>query len=387
MTGVAVRLRAPLFALFLLAASSAGGAAQLQISGQVDVLARAGYDRPLSSNFRRDDPLNELRFRLMANRWVTDNVALFAELLFDIGSDARVNGAYLVVTELAGKEWLNTRIGLAPSLLGSFGTRSTYFNVNPLILAPMVWHYRSALDPGARANAQELIARRDRNARGLPLLYDSCWNVLWEVSGSRGRFDYALGVTPGSATNPIASRSENGAQGMARIGLRPFLGLRLGLSGAWGPYIGESVDPSGVSAELTSTPEDYAQTLLGYDAELSRGQLQLFSEGYWSAWETPEIAEGVEARGGYLEGRYDLAAQWYVASRLDAIWFNEIAVTAEDGTVTRQSWDDDVWRVESALGYRFTREVLAKLAWHHYGFAAGAGPTMDVLAVQVSAVF
>jgi hypothetical protein len=353
----------------------------------VDVLARSGYDQPLSQNFRRDDPLNELRFRLMASHWISENVAVFAELLYDIGADPRVNGAYLVATQLAGREWLNTRIGLAPSLIGNFGTRSTYFNVNPLILAPMVWHYRSALDPGARANAQELTVRRDRNTRGLPLLYDSCWNVVWEVSGSLGRFDYALGVTPGSVANPIASRSAKGAQGMGRVGVRPFLGLRLGLSGAWGPYIGESVAPTGVTAPLTTTPEDYAQKLFGYDAELTRGRLQLFSEGYWSAWETPEIESGVEAKGAYVEGRYDLAPQWYVASRLDGIWFNEIDVPATGGGVTRQPWDDDVWRVESALGFRFSREVLAKLAWHHYRYKAPAGPNMDAFAIQVSAVF
>jgi hypothetical protein len=361
--------------------------AQLLISGQVDVLGRAGYDQPLSQNFRRDDPLNELRFRLMASRWVSENVGLFSELLFDIGADARVTGAYLVVTELGGREWLNTRIGLAPSLIGNFGMRSTYFNANPLILAPMVWHYRSSLDGGARANAQELIVRSERNSRGLPILYDSCWNVIWELSGSPGLFEYAFGVTPGSATNPIASRSAKGAQGMGRIGLRPFLGMRLGVSGAWGPYIGESTAPTGVAAPLTTAPEDYAQSLFGYDAELSRGRVQLFSEGYWSAWETPQIPEGLEALGGYLEGRVDLAPQWYVATRLDAIWYNDIDVPLPAGGVARQSWDDDVWRVESALGFRFSREVLAKLAWHHYGYETGAGPNMDVLALQVSAVF
>jgi hypothetical protein len=362
-------------------------AAQLEISGQVDVVARHGYDQPLTSNFRRDDPLNELRFRLMASRSIGDNVLVFAELLYDIGSEARVNGAYLVATDLLGREWLNTRIGLAPSPIGSFGTRSTYFNVNPLIAAPMVWQYRSTLDAGARANAQELMTRKERNSRGLPLLYESCWNVQWELMGSFGRFDYSLAATPGSATNPVASRSVNGAQGMGRIGVRPFLGMRLGLNAAWGPYIGESFATTGVAAPITDTPEDYAQTLFGYDAELARGSLQLFSEGYWSAWETPNIASGVEAKGAYIEGRYDLAAQWYLASRLDAIWFNEIDVPGAGGTVSRQQWDDDVWRVESALGFRFSREVLAKLAWQHYGYKAGAGPNMDVVAVQVSAVF
>jgi hypothetical protein len=251
----------------------------------------------------------------------------------------------------------------------------------------MVWQYRSTLDPGARANAQELILRRDRNSRGLPLLYESCWNVQWEVSGSARGFDYAVGVTPGSVTNPVASRSVKGAQGMTSVGVRPFLGLRLGLSAAWGPYIGEYTPTAGVAAPLTTTPQDYAQTLVGYDAELTRGRVQLFSEGYWSSWETPEIASGVEAKGGYVEGRYDVLPQWYLATRLDALWFNEIDVPTPAGGVTREPWDDDVWRVESALGYRFSREVLAKLAWHHYGYRAPAGPNMDVLAVQVSAVF
>lgn len=110
--------------------------AQLDISGQIDVVATTGYEAPLNRNFRRDDPFNEIRLRVFMQHWVTERIAVFGEILYDLDADVRVNGAYVVVNEIAGKPWLNSRIGMAPSLFGSFGFRGTYFNQNPLIGVP-----------------------------------------------------------------------------------------------------------------------------------------------------------------------------------------------------------------------------------------------------------
>ncbi len=126
--------------------------AQLDISGQIDVVATTGYEAPLNRNFRRDDPFNEIRLRVFMQHWVTERIAVFGEILYDLDADVRVNGAYVVVNEIAGKPWLNSRIGMAPSLFGSFGFRGTYFNQNPLIGVPLVWHYRTTLDGGGRAS-------------------------------------------------------------------------------------------------------------------------------------------------------------------------------------------------------------------------------------------
>ena len=141
-------------ALGLVLASTGGAQAQLSLSGQIDLIEKRGYDEPFNRAFRGDDPFNELRVRIYGQHWVNDRVGVFTEFLYDLGAAVRVNGAYLVIMRVAGKEWLDARIGMSPSSIGNFGKRSTYFNQNPVIGVPLIRQYRTALDPGARASAE-----------------------------------------------------------------------------------------------------------------------------------------------------------------------------------------------------------------------------------------
>ena len=50
-------------------------------------------------------------------------------------------------------------------------------------------------------------------------------------------------------------------------------------------------------------------------------------------------------------------------------------------------WDDEVWRWEAALGYRLIREILVKLDWQHTEFVTGGNAALNLLALQLSAVF
>ena len=53
----------------------------------------------------------------------------------------------------------------------------------------------------------------------------------------------------------------------------------------------------------------------------------------------------------------------------------------------RVKWDDELWRLEAALGYRLIREILVKLDWQHTEFVTGANVPLNLLALQLSAVF
>lgn len=369
-------------ALLLLLAGASRLQAQITISGQVDVLAAHGYDTPLNQAFRGDDAFNEVRLRIFAQHWVNDRVGVLTELLLDLRAAARMNGAYVVIKEVAGRPWLDARVGLAPSPLGSFGMRSTYFNQNAVIGVPLVWQYRTAMDSGARANAQELAARRDANERGMPVMYDACWPIYAELSGVGGAFDFNVGVTSGAISNPMASLRVPEWQTLVHVGVEPSLGVRLGVSAAYGPYVGESRDPALVTTPPVAVPQDQDQLILGYDAEYARGRLQLFSEGYANRWDAPSIADAVQVLGGYVEARADVTPQVYAGGRLDRMDFSEIDVSG-----ARESWDDDLWRWEMALGYRLARETLVRAGWQYWHYTTGSDPDQHVLALQLSTVF
>jgi hypothetical protein len=373
------------FALLLFGASSAG--AQLNISGQADILAMEGADtRGLNRNFRSDSPFSQIRVRVFAQRWLTERIGVFTEAFFDSSSGPRLNGAYVVLNEVAGLDWLNVRAGMAPSIIGNFGLRSTYFNSNPLIGVPIAWQHRTTLESSGLASAADLLRRRADNIISLPILYDACWNYQWEFLGQVGKFEYSIGVTPGSMSNPLQTPSVDGVQTMARIGYVPVPEVRLGVSGGIGPYIGGPNRDTGITVrDFPGDAGDYDQRLLGWDAEITHGKLLFFSEGYVSTWEAPLVAEDLTATTAYVEGRYDFLPEWFGAVRVDGLRFSEISDPASPGTTT--GWDDDVLRIESSLTYRWARELQIRGGWQHTRFLTGGESPVDLFALQIRAVF
>ena len=211
---------------------------QMDFWGQIDLAAVRGYDEPWNRQIRGDDTFNEVRLRLFAQHWMNDRVGVFAELLFDLEARARINGAYVVVNELLGKEWLGARVGLSPTSVGTFGMRSSYFNQSGLVGIPMLRSFRTTMDNGGRATPTDFMRRKVDNRRDVPILYDACWNIMWELLGSAGDLSYALGVTSGSLSNPLGPLNTPGLQWIGRVGYSPALGVIVGLSGAKGAYIG-----------------------------------------------------------------------------------------------------------------------------------------------------
>ena len=384
-TGSRVRIG---FAAALSFVTAAPASAQLQMSGQVEALALTRSDtRGLNLNFRGDSPFSTLRMRMFAQRWITPEIGVFAEVLYDIESAPRINGAYLVINEIAGLDWLSVRAGMAPSLVGNFGLRSTYFNANPVIGVPLVHQHRTTLDGSGLATAADLLRRRENNIIGLPMMYDACWNIVWELLGHAGRFEYSLGATSGSVSNPLATRGEDGVQVLARLGYEPVDGLRLGVSGVLGPYIGgPNRDPGTVATSYPGDADDYDQRVLGFDAEWLVRKFHFFAEGYVSDWEVPLIPDDdISARGAYLEGRYDFLPAWFAALRVGTLTFSEIAVPSPGSG--RTGWDDDVLRIESSLTYRVAREVHLRANWQHSRFLTGDERPIDLIGVQLRAVF
>jgi hypothetical protein len=378
---------APLLALLLAAgaAGAAGAGAQIKVSGSADMLANAGTDtRKLNLNFRGDSPYSQIRARVFAQRWFTDKAGVFTEALYDPGSGPRLTGAYVVLNEVGGRKWLNMRAGLAPSLIGNYGLRSSYFNADPVVGVPLIWQHRTTLDNSGLSTAADMVRRRKQNVISLPMLYDACWNMQWEAMGEVGHFEYSLGITPGSMANPVASTTEPGVQKLARVGYVPVEGVRLGVSGGFGPYIaGPNRDPEVKATSYPGTQKDYDQKLVGYDAEYDAGKVKLFSEGYVSRWQAPLIAEELTASSAYVEGRYDFLPAWFGAVRAGAMQFSKI--TPPGGVPT--AWDDDLYQVESSLTYRLARELQLRGNWQHTAFLSGGEKPTNLIAIQLRAVF
>lgn len=359
---------------------------QFTWSGDIAVTIK-DLDRHLTenANIRGDDPFNDVRLRLFPRHWITDRMAVFGEILYDSGvilpsSPLRVNGAYLVINELFSKPWLNLKAGLIPNPFGNYGLRSTYFNLNPLIGIPLMWHHRTPLPNEMYATNTDLLEIKKDGEPYMPIAYDACWDRGWELFGEAGKIEYSLALMEGTLSNPTES-SNDGRQIIARLGLNPITALRLGGSVAWGPYL----NPEAVDTTYAQV-EDFSATVLGLYVELKTGYMQLHSEWVLSTWESPYIVpdKPVSAVSGYLEGRYDLLPILYVAARIDYFGYSNI----DPETGPSEPWGDPLNRIEVGIGYRLAREALVKAVYQRSDYQSrSASDDPHVLAVQLHMVF
>ncbi|HLA40629.1 MAG TPA: hypothetical protein VJ417_11560, partial [Candidatus Glassbacteria bacterium] len=194
-----------LICLLILISSLPAASADVDFSF-LTTLGYTGLDREsrINTMFRGDDPFNPVRVTAFAESWINPKLGVFLEFLWDQGeyhsggdTKPRVNGAYAVARPWNSDKLL-FKIGLVPSPFGTWAPR-TYADRNPLIGLPLMYHYRTPIQGDALpVDADELKELREE--RGLPILYDSCWNHGVIAFGFAGHWDYSFGVTKESVS-------------------------------------------------------------------------------------------------------------------------------------------------------------------------------------------
>ncbi|MCF7805531.1 MAG: hypothetical protein K9N46_14145 [Candidatus Marinimicrobia bacterium] len=380
--------------------------AQLQISGDF-MYTQKFLDKHtyVNTNFRGDDPFNAVRGRLFARNWLTDDIAIFTEFLFDISAPVRMNGAYAVFNNVV-PDLVNLKIGLIPSPFGNYGLRSTYFNLNPVIGVPALWHYKTSMIKKPKiidnqatlydANARILDNRSAYSQFGTPIGYDACWDTGIEMNGRLHKFEYAVALTNNAMSNPTYASENDGYQYIARLGLNPVMGMRFGISGALASYIGE-MEPATENVTITEDEireqydlDSYYQRVGGVYFEYLFRQIQFYSEWVYSGWDVPGLMEEtLNAHSGYAELRWDFTPSWYVASRIDYMGFSEIEDTRAGSATLGEdiAFDVPFVRIEPGIGWRFRREGMIKCVYQLTNYTESVRDNVQILALQLHMVF
>ncbi len=367
-------------------------AADLQWHGLLDLIA-AEQSRAFPANVltRGDNPYDAYRLRLFAESQVDDRLQVLGQFVFDDVSEAYVDGAYVVATPWPDRD-LHLLAGKLPWAIGTYGPR-TYSDKNPLIATPLMYQYHSTLlwyqlPP----NADALLAIAGTGSSGvqytayqmgvgMPLVDDSYWDTGVTLAGSARPLEFALGVTSGAPGWGSTARDDNsGKTVLGRLGWTPTPALRIGVSGAYGPYLAGSL----ASALPTGHDvNDYAQRLVMADLELLIAHAELRAEGARNVWETPTVGD-LEVRSGYAELKYLLPSGLYLAARWDVERFGDLA----DSTGAQRPWDWDVTRLDGGVGYRITRTTTAKVVLQRTTFDSGvpgaSKRNLSMLAGQLS---
>jgi hypothetical protein len=179
------------------------------------------------------------------------------------------------------------------------------------------------------------------------------------VSGSIDKFDYAVEMK----NSALASRPESwdGTEVnfghptfSTRVGFRPTEMWNFGVSASAGPYLLDEAEPTLPPGRGIS---DYREFVLGQDASFAWHHLQLWAEFYETRFQVPRIGNA-DSFAYYLEGKYKITPQLFGALR----WNQHVFGTVRDGN-ERAQWGNDAWRVDAAIGYRFTNYLQGKIQY------------------------
>ena len=354
----------------------------------VDLVGRNTSAKDFSNlTFHGGSNFDPIKVRLFLEKKISDRAEVFTQFLSNNANAPRLFGGYLRLK--SGNPWGNLEAGLIRAPFGTWGPR-TYSDKNPLIGIPLGYSYHTSLtiyDYSLQKNSSELLSNRGQGgvpfygvSPGLPLVYDNCWNFGFSIFGGNGKWEYVAGALAGSLSNPSIELERSRPQVSGRVGFTPMLGLTVGSSFAYGPYLtNESKSDLPIGAKVS----DYSQRIFGLDLNFERGKFIGHSEAMFNRWTHPYVSEPLNVYSGYIEGMYKFATQFFFAARYDRMEFSKIADPAGGESV----WDFPLYRIETGLGYRLDRNVTFKLVGQLTRYPGQPQFNDDILATQISTSF
>lgn len=363
---------------------------RVDLSGLLDLELYAPESPAMGLLNTDDEVFFNPRLILFLDLQATEHFRAHAQMRVDRGFDpgfaadgqARLDEYFLEWKPLK-ESWVNFRIGKFATAFGSWTGRRLSWE-NPFITAPMAYSDMLPASDDAAVPLAGFMGRRykpDNHLSWLPIIWGPSYASGASVFGQVGLLDYAFEIKNASLSSAPRSWDvvENGWDATTytgRIGWRPAPEWNLGTSFSHGPYLMEEAQdslPAGRSFR------DYNQTTFGLDASWSHGSWQVWSELITSRFDVPNVG-GVRVYSGFLEAKYKLDSQWWVAARWNQSLFGDIP-----GTST--AWDNDGWRADLSLGYRFSRHLQAKL---QYSLAERSGQDQEgdhLFAAQITVKF
>ena len=381
--------------LVLVAPALARAATDFRWHGTLDLVAAERSDGfRLNTLTRGDNPFDPYRLRLFAESKPNDRLQVLGQFVFDDASGLYVDGAYAIFTPWRERD-MHVMMGKLPWAIGTWAPR-TYSYRNPLIGAPLMYqHPTTLLWYDVPPSADVLLATAGQGATGvdyfgfpmgtgMPIIDDSYWDVGVTLAGSARPLEFALGAVAGTPSWGSTSFDDNsGKSVLGRLGLSPIPDLRFGVSGSYGPYLLADLNPS---MPPGTSVNDYNQKLLMADLEVMVGHVELRAEGARNWFETPTVGE-LLIHSGYAELKYLFESGLFLAGRYDVQNFGRI----QSSTGESLPWDWNVVRGEGGVGYRISRDAVAKVAYQHTEFDSGVAGTpklrRSIFAAQLSIGF
>ena len=343
------------------------GALRARFSGLVDF--EAFHLRQPAPGFLFTDDHNLLnpRLSLFFDAQLGSHFYVFVQSRLDRGFDPSDSPAEMRLDEYAVRwtPWddarFNVQVGKFATVVGNWVGRHDSWE-NPFINAPLIYEtitpIYDAEVPASRGAFLEGIteAKYDYN----PVIWGPAYGTGIAVSGTLDKFDYAfewknspLSARP-SSWNAKSTDFDHGTVS-GRIGYRPDAAWNLGLSASEGAYFLDRVEdelPPGRSMNA------YKEIIFGQDISFAWHHWQLWAEFYEARFQVPRVGNA-DVFGWYVEAKYKFTPQLFGAVR----WNQQVYDTVADGNNGSMKWGHDIWRVDTAIGWRFTPHTQLKLQY------------------------
>jgi hypothetical protein len=376
-----------------LSLKSKDGFFRSDLSGLLDLEGYYVDQRPPGLLFEDESFFNP-RLTLFLDTTLGRHFYGFVQARFDSGFDPGEADAFQVRADEYLLRWipwddsrLNLQFGKFATVVGSWVQRHDSWQ-NPLITAPLPYENLTPVSyediPGSPA---DFLARRnypDAKDSWLPIIWGPAYTTGWSAFGTLGKFDYNLQLK----NAPISAHpGEWGLTGSlweyptvsGRFGFRPSPEWTHGVSFGVGPYLSSDASPNLPAGKGIS---DYYQYTLGYDISYAHRSWQLWGEVFVSRFEVPNVGNA-DLLAYYVEAKYKITSGLFAAAR----WNQELYATVDNGLGGQETWGNDMYRIDAALGYRFTRHLQSKL---QYSFGHRTGSIQQgeqLVAAQVTLKF
>jgi hypothetical protein len=350
---------------------SANGFFRSDLSGLVDLEGYYIDQRPPGLLFGNDDEFFNPRLSLFLDTRIGPHFYSLVQMRADRGFDPRARSRdvrfdeYLLRYTPFDDARLNLQIGKFATVFGNWVPRHDSWN-NPFITAPLPYENVTIVtDQTAPGTPAAFLGRRatpDKKFDWLPVIWGPSYASGVSAFGQYSKYDYAFEVKNASlSSRPSAwDGSKLGWKNptfSGRLATRPNAAWNIGSSFSHGAYLLPAASPTLPAGRGQG---DFAQTTVGTDVSFAWHRWQFWAEAIASRFEVPNVGDA-DTISYFLEAKRKLGARCFAALRWNQQFFDKVP----DGAGGLQRWDQDIWRVEGALGYRFNRHVQGKVQYSY----------------------
>lgn len=350
--------------------STPNGAARVAFSTISDLEGYVYQDPPPGLIFG-DTPFVNPRLRLFGEAQLGEQWYAFTQFQANRGFDPRAQVRDAQFFEYLLR-WTPSRSGVANVQFGEFATsfgswvRRHYSWDSPFVTAPTPYEQVLTIsDVAAPASPQAFLSRKAipaNKSSWVPLIWGPSYTSGGSFFGSVDRFDYAVEVKNAAiSSRPSAwSAFDLGWANptvSGRAGWRPSAEWNLGISGSGGAYL---LPEAGPTLPAGTDLGDFNQYTAGLDVTWSRHRWQVWSELFVARFQVPNVGNA-DLVGGYIETKYKITPHLWAAGRMNVMLFGDVP----DGSGGEVRWDNNAWRMDLALGYRFNTHWQIKLQYSY----------------------